>query len=69
MKREKTLNENICSYRNCKNEMDNKRPHAKYCCRACKSMEGAYLTREKKRIEFNKMKLHINKIENIIKGH
>ncbi|TWR26924.1 hypothetical protein FPZ42_07770 [Mucilaginibacter achroorhodeus] len=37
----------ICHYRNCNKELINKRPHAKYCSRACKSNEAKYVRRKK----------------------
>jgi hypothetical protein len=35
-----------CQYRNCKEELVNKRKDAKYCCRKCKVYERTYLRRE-----------------------
>lgn len=35
-----------CKYRNCKNELTNKRKDAKFCCRKCKVYERTYLRRQ-----------------------
>ena len=50
-----TINENqffkVCSYRHCNNSLDGKRTQAKFCCRACKSMEGTYILNKKHQLE------------------
>lgn len=35
-----------CIYRNCKNQLIDKRKDAKYCCRKCKVYERTYKKRE-----------------------
>ncbi len=62
-----------CSYRNCENELIDKRKDAKYCCRKCKVYERTYLRREevfkKKSILYNEKIIEdIKKVKEMIKS-
>ena len=44
----------ICQYRNCKKNIEQMRPNAKFCSRNCKSCERKYKSNEKKeKVKFN----------------
>ena len=43
--------ERECEYRNCKNDITEKKKEAKFCCRNCKYMEKTYIKRKANLIE------------------
>ena len=67
------MEERLCSYRNCKKDINNKRPQAKFCDRNCKSCESKYVRRKKALIQKykendNKLVENYKKLIEIIKG-
>lgn len=50
-----------CQYRNCNNQLEDKRKGTKFCCRNCKQMERTYLKRKEKFIKDN-LELQLDKI-------
>lgn len=66
--------EKICQYRNCNNIIgEEKRKDAKFCCRACKTMERTYVKRkaallDKYKEEEMKKVNNIKKLMFLIKG-
>jgi hypothetical protein len=45
------MEERVCGYRNCNNDITDRRANVKFCCRNCKDMERTYVKRRKEWIE------------------
>lgn len=45
----------VCEYRNCNNQLEVIRKTKKFCCTNCRKMEQTYLKRDRKKSENNKL--------------